>query len=107
MLAAVIAMELALVALNVILNIWYNFFYNTLQDHNWNGFVKAIVIFCALTAIFIVLAVYKTLRDAMAANSLAALDDANLSAELAERGQSLSHAASWRQSRQPGPAHRR
>jgi vitamin B12/bleomycin/antimicrobial peptide transport system ATP-binding/permease protein len=60
MLAAVIAMELALVALNVILNIWYNFFYNTLQDHNWNGFVKAIVIFCALTAIFIVVAVYKT-----------------------------------------------
>ena len=60
LLAAVIAMELSLVAVNVILNLWYNRFYNTLQDRNWDGFVSAILFFCVLAAIYIVLAVYKT-----------------------------------------------
>jgi putative ATP-binding cassette transporter len=59
LLSAVIAIELSLVALQVILNIWYNRFYNTLQDHNWNGFVSAILFFCVLAAIYIVLAVYQ------------------------------------------------
>ena len=44
----------------MILNHWYNRFYNTLQDRNWNAFVSAILFFCALAAIYIVLAVYKT-----------------------------------------------
>jgi vitamin B12/bleomycin/antimicrobial peptide transport system ATP-binding/permease protein len=60
LLAAVIAMELALVGANVILNLWYNRFYNTLQDRDWNAFINAILFFCALAAIYIVLAVYKT-----------------------------------------------
>jgi vitamin B12/bleomycin/antimicrobial peptide transport system ATP-binding/permease protein len=60
LLLAVIAMELSLVAVNVILNLWYNRFYNSLQDRNWNGFVSAILFFCVLAAIYIVLAVYKT-----------------------------------------------
>jgi vitamin B12/bleomycin/antimicrobial peptide transport system ATP-binding/permease protein len=60
MLAAVIAMELALVGANVILNLWYNRFYNTLQDRDWNAFISAILFFCALAAVYIVLAVYKT-----------------------------------------------
>jgi vitamin B12/bleomycin/antimicrobial peptide transport system ATP-binding/permease protein len=59
LLGSVIAIELALVALQVILNIWYNRFYNTLQDRNWNGFVSAILFFCVLAAIYIVLAVYQ------------------------------------------------
>ncbi len=60
LLAAVIAMELALVAVNVVLNLWYNRFYNALQDRNWNSFISLILFFCALAAVYIVLAVYKT-----------------------------------------------
>ena len=60
LLAGVIAMELSIVALQVILNLWYNRFYNTLQDRNWNGFVRAILFFCVLAAIYTVVAVYQT-----------------------------------------------
>lgn len=59
LLAALIAIELALVAIQVLLNQWYNRFYNTLQDHNWHGFVSAVLYFCVLAAIFTVLAVYQ------------------------------------------------
>ena len=60
LLAGVIAMELSIVALQVILNLWYNRFYNTLQDRDWNGFVRAILFFCVLAAIYTVVAVYQT-----------------------------------------------
>ncbi|MGO9401159.1 MAG: ABC transporter ATP-binding protein/permease [Xanthobacteraceae bacterium] len=60
LLAGVIAIELSLVAGQVILNQWYNRFYNTLQDRDWNAFVSAILFFCALAAIYTVLAVYQT-----------------------------------------------
>jgi vitamin B12/bleomycin/antimicrobial peptide transport system ATP-binding/permease protein len=60
LLAGVIAIELSMVALQVILNIWYNRFYNTLQDRDWNGFVSAILFFCVLAAIYTALAVYQT-----------------------------------------------
>jgi putative ATP-binding cassette transporter len=59
LLAAVIAIELSIVAITVILNQWYNRFYNTLQNYDWNGFVSAIVFFCVLAAIYTVLAVYQ------------------------------------------------
>jgi vitamin B12/bleomycin/antimicrobial peptide transport system ATP-binding/permease protein len=59
LLAAVIAIELSLVAIQVLLNEWYNRFYNTLQDHNWDAFVSAILYFCTLAAIYTVLAVYQ------------------------------------------------
>jgi len=60
LLAAVIAIELSIVAITVILNQWYNRFYNTLQNYDWDGFVSAILFFCALAAIYTVLAVYQT-----------------------------------------------
>ncbi len=60
LLGALIAIELSLVAIQVILNQWYNRFYNTLQDHNWNAFVSAILFFCVIAAVFTVLAVYQT-----------------------------------------------
>ncbi len=60
LLGAVIAIELSLVAAQVILNEWYNRFYNTLQDHNWDAFVSAILFFCVLAAVYTVLAVYQT-----------------------------------------------
>ena len=59
LLGAVIAIELSLVAIQVILNEWYNRFYNTLQNHNWNAFVSAILFFCVLAAVYTVLAVYQ------------------------------------------------
>ena len=58
LLLAVIAMELGLVALQVILNLWYNRFYNTLQDRDWNAFVSAILFFCVIAAVNTVVAVY-------------------------------------------------
>ncbi len=60
LLGAVIAIELSIVALTVILNQWYNRFYNTLQDHDWNAFVSAILFFCVIAAVYTVLAVYQT-----------------------------------------------
>jgi vitamin B12/bleomycin/antimicrobial peptide transport system ATP-binding/permease protein len=60
LLGAVIAIELSLVALQVILNEWYNRFYNTLQDRDWSAFVSAILFFCVLAAIYTVLVVYQT-----------------------------------------------
>jgi vitamin B12/bleomycin/antimicrobial peptide transport system ATP-binding/permease protein len=59
LLGAVVGIELSLVAIQVILNEWYNRFYNTLQDHNFSAFVSAILFFCAIAAIYTVLAVYQ------------------------------------------------
>jgi vitamin B12/bleomycin/antimicrobial peptide transport system ATP-binding/permease protein len=59
LLGAVIAIELSLVAIQVVLNEWYNRFYNTLQDHNWDAFVSAVLFFCILAAIYTVAAVYQ------------------------------------------------
>jgi len=59
LLGAVVAIELSLVAIQVILNEWYNRFYNTLQDRDFKAFVSAILFFCAIAAIYTVLAVYQ------------------------------------------------
>jgi putative ATP-binding cassette transporter len=59
LLGAVVAIELSLVAIQVILNQWYNRFYNTLQDRNFNAFVSAILFFCVLAAVYTVLQVYQ------------------------------------------------
>jgi len=59
LLGAVLAIELSVVAIQVILNEWYNRFYNTLQDRDFNAFVSAILFFCGLAAVFTVLVVYQ------------------------------------------------
>jgi len=59
LLAAVIAMELGIVALNVMFNQWTNRFYNALQEYQWDTFVSELLWFCMLATIFIVLAVYQ------------------------------------------------
>ena len=59
LLGAVIAIELSIVAINVMLNQWNNRFYNALQERNWDNFVWELLFFCALAAAFIVLAVYQ------------------------------------------------
>ena len=40
LLAAVIAIELAIVGINVLLNQWNSRFYNALQERNWDSFVS-------------------------------------------------------------------
>ncbi|WP_029583277.1 ABC transporter ATP-binding protein/permease [Bradyrhizobium sp. URHD0069] len=59
LLAAVISIELSLVAIDVLLNQWNNRFYNALQEKNWDGFVREIGIFSILAACYIGLAVYQ------------------------------------------------
>lgn len=60
LLAAVISIELALVAIDVLLNQWSNRFYTGLQDYNWDVFAREIGVFCLLATCFIGLAVYQT-----------------------------------------------
>jgi putative ATP-binding cassette transporter len=59
LLAAVIAIELAIVAITVLINQWNNRFYNALQERNWDTFVSELIYFSVLAAMFIALAVYQ------------------------------------------------
>jgi vitamin B12/bleomycin/antimicrobial peptide transport system ATP-binding/permease protein len=59
LLAAVILIELSLVAIDVLINQWNNRFYNALQERDWGTFVQETLIFCTLAAAFVVLAVYQ------------------------------------------------
>src|ERR1700704_2970968 len=59
LLAAVIAIELALVGNSVLINQWRNRFYNALQEKDWDGFVREIVVFSVLATILVVLSVYQ------------------------------------------------
>ncbi len=54
-----IAIELSIVAINVMLNQWNNRFYNALQERNWDAFVYEIGFFCILATAYILLAVYQ------------------------------------------------
>jgi vitamin B12/bleomycin/antimicrobial peptide transport system ATP-binding/permease protein len=60
LLAAVIAMELASVGFDVLINQWRNRFYNSLQEKDWEGFVREMVVFCVLAAFTVLLSVYQT-----------------------------------------------
>jgi putative ATP-binding cassette transporter len=59
LLAAVIAIELAVVFLSVLFNRWNNVFYNALQERNRDVFTYQIGYFCFLAAIYIALKVYQ------------------------------------------------
>ena len=59
LLAAVVGIELTIVAINVLINQWNARFYNALQDRNWDQFVTELLFFCMLVAVFIVVAVYQ------------------------------------------------
>ena len=59
LLAAVIVLELALVAINVLVNWWQKRFFDALQNYDWNSFVWEIGVFVVLASVFIALAVYK------------------------------------------------
>jgi putative ATP-binding cassette transporter len=59
LLAAVIAIELSLVGINVLVNHWQNRFYNALQDRNWEAFIDELLFFFILSISYVVLAVYQ------------------------------------------------
>jgi len=59
LLAVVIGLNLAVVAVNVWLNNWNRIFYNTLETKDFAGFKTALFQFCAIAAVFIVVAVLK------------------------------------------------
>jgi len=59
LLAAVVAIELSIVGINVLLNSWNNTFYNALQDKDWGAFIYQLGYFCVLATIYIFLAVYQ------------------------------------------------
>ena len=58
-LAALIVIELSIVAITVLLNSWNNNFYNALQDKNWNAFVYQLGYFCVLATFWVALKVYQ------------------------------------------------
>jgi putative ATP-binding cassette transporter len=59
LLVAVIAIELAVVYLNVLQNQWNLRFYNALQDYNWDTFVYEILYFTVLATVYTVIVVYQ------------------------------------------------
>ncbi len=59
LLAAVIAIELALVGNDVLINLWRARFYNALQEKNWDSFVREMLVFCVLATILVALQVYQ------------------------------------------------
>ena len=59
LLAAVIAIELALVGNDVLLNLWRARFYNALQEKDWDSFVREMLVFCVLATILVALQVYQ------------------------------------------------
>ena len=59
LLAAVIVLEFAIVALNVMFNSWNARFYNAIELKDWNSFQTELLIFCGLAAVFIIAAVYQ------------------------------------------------
>jgi len=59
LLAAVIGLELSIVALNVQFNSWNARFYNAIQEKDWDTFQFQLLVFCGLAALFIIVAVYQ------------------------------------------------
>ncbi|TMJ01253.1 MAG: ABC transporter ATP-binding protein/permease [Alphaproteobacteria bacterium] len=59
LLAAVLAIELAVVGVTVLINQWNARFYNALQDRNWDTFVRELTVFCVLAGAYVVLRVYQ------------------------------------------------
>lgn len=59
LLAAIVALNLGIVYINVLINAWRNTFYNVLNERNKDGFISALGDFSLLAGIFIVIAGYQ------------------------------------------------
>ena len=101
LLAAVIALNLITVWLNVRFNYWNNDFYNALQQYEWPEFWRQFAIFGVLAVAFIVVGVYSSLFAGNIAYSLAPLVDGALLARLARRPSLLPDAVEPSDDRQP------
>ncbi len=71
LLAAIVLLNLSMVAMDVVLSYWNRAFYNALQDKNWQDFLDLLLTwkvtptgimpgFCGVAAIYIVVYVYRT-----------------------------------------------
>ncbi|HEY6430343.1 MAG TPA: ABC transporter ATP-binding protein/permease [Acetobacteraceae bacterium] len=72
LLISIIALNLSMVAMNVVLNFWHGLFYNSLQQKDWPTFLQLLFTwrstgmglpmpgFCEIAAVYILLAVYAT-----------------------------------------------
>jgi vitamin B12/bleomycin/antimicrobial peptide transport system ATP-binding/permease protein len=65
LLAIIVAMNLALVYVNVLFSSWNNRFYNALQQLDVRLFSHELAYFCGLAVVFIVLSVYQTYLSQM------------------------------------------
>lgn len=65
LLAAVIALNLAIVGINVLLNRWNATFFNSLQDKDFPTFLRQLGVFTVLAFAFIVVAVYQIYLNLM------------------------------------------
>ena len=65
LLAAVVALNLGIVYVNVRLNYWQNSFYNSLQDKDIDAFYQLLLHFSLLAAAYIVMAVYQLYLNQM------------------------------------------
>ena len=71
-LAAIIALNLAMVGMDVVLNFWNRAFYNSLQDKDWDSFIHLLLSwesggkagfmpgFAGIAVVYIIVAVYRT-----------------------------------------------
>jgi putative ATP-binding cassette transporter len=59
LLGVVVALTLALVGMEVAFSFWQARFYNALQERDFDRFLRELLFFCVLAAIFIVTAVYQ------------------------------------------------
>ncbi|MBN8890430.1 MAG: ABC transporter ATP-binding protein [Rhodospirillales bacterium 70-18] len=71
LLAAIVALNLSMVGMNVVLNFWNRAFYNSLQDKDWDSFIRLLFTwrdgpagfmpgFCGIAVVYILVAVYAT-----------------------------------------------
>jgi putative ATP-binding cassette transporter len=58
LLAAVVAIQLALVGVSVLFNQWRGRFYNAIQEKNWDGFEREMIVFIVLATVLVVLQIY-------------------------------------------------
>src|SRR5262249_47690748 len=65
LLAAIVALNLGLVYLNVVFNGWYGDMYNSLQDMKQDVFMHQMFRFSWLAALFIIVAVYRIYLNQM------------------------------------------
>ncbi len=65
LLAAVVALNLASVGLNVWFNFWYNNFYNSIQEKDYESFKELLLQFSLVAAAFIFVAVYQLYLNQM------------------------------------------